>query len=311
MTCVTVPNQASGYADKWGKTRVEFEMDIESFSGAATVAATCTIVFVLVAKSWQLIARSINSSPAFADSLAREAAQRFRDELERLGNKQSIYLGACLVFVLLFAAAHALQAERIYARYPSWQLNILATALASGALLAIAKLGVTIASLQNVKLLRDANVAVGHQLQRASAEIGRVYHDVETDAGIVDHVIVSKTGVYAINVIARRPTRGGDARLDNNEIRFDPSGKSESIVYIGKGVAALEREFRRLLDHRVRVRSVIAVPGWNVTEQSSGEHLLVNEQTLQMLRGWKDQSDQLLNEDVTALQDLLAQLTKA
>ena len=58
-------------------------MDIESFSGAATVAAASTIVFVLVMKSWQIIARNVNSGPTFADSIMREAAQRFRDEFDR------------------------------------------------------------------------------------------------------------------------------------------------------------------------------------------------------------------------------------
>ena len=86
---------------------------------------------------------------------------------------------------------------------------------------------------------------------------------------------------------------------------FQPSGKTESIVAVGENTASLEREFRRLLDHRVRVRSVIAVPGWDIAEQGSDEHLLVNERSLPMLRGWKDQADYLMNEDVDALHELL------
>ena len=50
-------------------------MDIQSFSGAATVALASTIVFVLVTISWQIIARSVGSSHSFADSIMREAAQ--------------------------------------------------------------------------------------------------------------------------------------------------------------------------------------------------------------------------------------------
>jgi hypothetical protein len=92
---------------------------------------------------------------------------------------------------------------------------------------------------------------------------------------------------------------------------FSPSDKSLSILQTGKRTAALEREFRRLLDHRVRVRSVIAVPGWQVLEQSSEEHLLVNDRSLPMLRGWKDQADYLMNEDVDALHDMLTMITKA
>lgn len=280
-------------------------MDIESFSGAATVALASTIIFVLVTKSWQIISRSVSSHPSFADSIMREAAQRFRDEFERLTLKQTTYLSAALVFVVLFVAAYILDAERIYAGYPMWQLYLFLIALLIGAALASFRLASTIANRHRVKLLRDANIAIGHQLQRIAAGSGRVYHDVETSAGIIDHVIVGQHGAYAVNVFARRPSKNGNVKLDNNTLTFEPAGKSRPIVTTAKSTAALEREFRRMLDHRVRVRSVIAVPGWKINEQSSDEHLLVNDRSLPMLRGWKDQADHLMNEDVEALHKLL------
>lgn len=286
-------------------------MDIESFSGAATVAAASTIVFVLVMKSWQIITRSVNSGPIFADSIMREAAQRFRDEFDRLSNTQATYLSAGLVFILLFIAAYILQAERLYAGYPDWQLYLFLGVLSFGAVLALIKLVQTFIERHQVKLLRDANIAVGHQLQRLATGLGRVYHDVETSAGIIDHVIVGQNGAYAVNVFARRPAKHGHVELDNNSLIYQPSGKAQTIVATAKRTAALERDFRRLLDHRVRVRSVIAVPGWEVHEQSSEEHLLVNDRSLPMLRGWKDQADYLMNEDVDALQQMLTAITKA
>jgi len=286
-------------------------MDIESFSGAATVALTSTIVFVLVMELWQIIARSVNSTPSFADSMVREAAQRFRDEFERLSRSQSTYLSAGLVFVVLFIASYALNAERLYEGYPVWQLYIFLAALSVGVLFALTRLIQTFVSRHQIKLLRDANIAVGHQLQRVAAGFGHVYHDVETSAGVIDHVIVGQNGAYAINVFARHPVRDGHVDLDSNTLVFEPGGKSRSILATAKRTAALEREFRRLLDHRVRVRSVIAVPGWQVHEQSSEEHLVVNDRSLPMLRGWKDQADYLMNEDVDVLHQMLTSLTKA
>ena len=286
-------------------------MDIGSFSGAATVAAACTIVFVLVMKSWQVLTRGVHSGPAFPDSTMREAAQRFRDEFDRLSDVQAVYLGAGLVFAVLFVAAHVLDAKRLYAGYPDWQLSIFVIALAIGMLLALTRLVLTIISRRQVGLLRDANIAVGHQLQRIAAGFGQVFHDVETSAGTIDHVVVGPSGAYAVTVFARRPRLDGRIELDGSELRFEPGGKPKSIVATGKCIAALEREFRRLLDHRVRVRSVIAVPGWEIGGQSSDEHLLVNDRSLAMLRGWKDQSDYLMNDDVEALHATLANLTTA
>ncbi|MEJ2127425.1 MAG: hypothetical protein P8X81_01110 [Woeseiaceae bacterium] len=286
-------------------------MDIESFSGAATVALASTIIFVLAMKSVQLISRSVHSSPSFTDGMMREAAQRFREEFERLSNTQSTYLSAALVFVVLFVAAHVLQAERLYEGYSDWQLFLFLFVLGIGAVLAVLRLVQTFIARHQVRLLRDANIAIGHQLQRIAAGMGRVYHDVETDAGVIDHLVVGTGGAYAVNVFARSPVRNGYVELKKNTLHFHPSDVSESVVATGKRTAALEREFRRLLDHRVRVRSVIAVPGWEVHEQSSEEHLVVNDRSLPMVRGWKDQADYLMNEDVEALHEMLASVTTA
>jgi hypothetical protein len=281
------------------------EMDIESISGAATVALASTLVFVLVAKSWQLINRSIGTGVSFSGSIMREAAQRFREEFDRLSSNQSTYLSAGVVYVVLFVAAYALQARQLFLGYPVWQLYVLLGTLLVGALLALYRLSHDALNRHRVKLRRDANIAVGHQLQRLAMGVGRTYHDVETSSGIIDHLIVGKNGAYAVTVFAMPGIKNGNVNLHNNELQFDPTDKTQSIVATNANIASLEREFRRLLDHRVRVRSVIAIPGWEIGEQSSEEHLLVNEKNLPMLSGWKDQADFLMDEDVDALHKLL------
>ncbi len=280
-------------------------MDIESISGAATVALTSTLVFVLIAKSWQLINRTVGSNPRFSGSIMREAAQRFRDEFDRLSSSQSTYLSAGLVFVVLFVAAYILNAKALFVGYPHWQLSMLLAALLVGALMALFRLARTVLTRRQVKLRRDANIAIGHQLQRLAAGVGRTYHDVETSSGIIDHIIIGQGGAYAVTVVARRSAKNGTVTLHNNELQFEPGGYGHSIVATSARIASIEREFRRLLDHRVRVRSVLAIPGWNVTEQCGDEHLLVNEKNLAMLGGWKDKADYLMNEDVDTLHRLL------
>lgn len=280
-------------------------MDIESISGAATVALTSTLIFVIIAKSWQFISRSTSASSSFSGSIMREAAQRFRDEFDRLSSSQSTYLSAGVVFAMLFVAAYVLQARRLFVGYPSWQLHVLLGALAVGALLALFRLTTTMMARHSIKLRRDANIAIGHQLHRLATGVGRTYHDVETSAGIIDHIIIGQNGAFAVSVIARPSVKNGNVSLHDNKLTFDPSGKTRSLVSTNAKIASLEREFRRLLDHRVRLRCVVAIPGWDIGEQGSEEHLMVNEKNLPMLSGWKDQADFLMDEDVTALHKLL------
>ena len=75
----------------------------------------------------------------------------------------------------------------------------------------------------------------------------------------------------------------------------------------GQRTQALAREFKKALQHEVRVRCVIAVPGWEIESQASSEYLIVNERNLAMLRGWKDENDYLLNEQVETLHDLMTE----
>jgi hypothetical protein len=286
-------------------------MELEAISGAATVALTSTIVFLLIAKTWNAVSRTMSSTPNFSDRIMHEAAQRFRDELDRLTSSQSIYLSGALVFVMLFIAAYILRAEHLFAGYPSWQLYLQLAFLFLVFSFAVFSLVKTVLLRRQVKFLRDANVAIGHQLQQTSTEGTRVFHDVGTTAGIVDHVIIGQKGLYAINVVARRSSKKAHARLRENNIEYSNGKAGQSIVDISAKTTRLQKEFRELLGHKVRVRSVIAVPGWDVGEQSCDEHLLVNERTIAMLSGWKDNTDYLMNEDVAALQtELMARCAR-
>jgi hypothetical protein len=153
-----------------------------------------------------------------------------------------------------------------------------------------------------VKFVRDATVAVGHQLQSIATGAHRVFHDVETSAGVVDHVLVGQSGVYTVNVVARRTGRNGGATLRDGHLAFSNGAAKVPVTEVTASAVRLGKELCRMLGHTIRVRSVIALPGWDIGEQSSDRHLLVNERTIAMLRGWKDQSDYLMNEDVDALQ---------
>jgi hypothetical protein len=285
-------------------------MNIEAISGSAMVAVACTFLFLLAAKSWHVIARTLSAHPSFSDSIMREAAQRFRDELEALSRKQSAYLGACVMFVFIFAVAHTFEAHQLFEGYPASQLYLLLATLSAAAGFAMYRLVCTIREWRQVRFLRDANIAVGHSLQRIATGHGRVFHDVPTSAGIVDHVIVGQSGIHAVNVVAHRALRRKTVALSGNELRFQPDGQTIPIADIATRTTKLEQEFRDLLKNAVRVRSVIAVPGWQTEGQSNEGHLVVNERTLPMLRGWRNEADYLMDEDVEALQQHLTRACK-
>ena len=275
---------------------------MEAISGAGIVALGCTILYLLVAKSWRIISRVVEGASSFTDSIMHEAAQRLRDELERLSASQSIYLGGLLVFSLLFIAAYSLEARRLFAGYPDWQLYFLLAFLSLAGTFVLYVLLVTVIRRRRVRFRADANIAVGHRLQQISSESTRVFHDVMTSDGVIDHLVIARAGIYAVNVVSKRAPDSGTVRLHENALVFSGTASRRPVEDIAIMIKALEEDFGKLLGYKVRIRSVVAVPGWAATGQASEDHLLVNERNVTMLAGWKHHAYQLMQDDVERLQ---------
>lgn len=280
-------------------------MELEALSGAASIALVSTFVFVLLAKSWLAITKSVGSTSSFPASIMLEAAQRFRDETDRLTRSLHVYLTSALVFVVIFGISYFLRSGEIFNDLASWQLITMLAVLAGVSLYATYRFVTVILARRHTEFVRDANIAAGHGLQKLNANRNRVFHDVPCGAGIIDNVIVGLHGVYAVYVVARRSGKDNWVRLTADTLEFAPGNRPLTLSEFGQRTTALAREFHKILKHEVHVRTVVAVPGWEIESQSSAEYLIVNERNLSMLRGWKDEKDYLMNEEVEKLQKLL------
>jgi hypothetical protein len=120
-------------------------------------------------------------------------------------------------------------------------------------------------------------------------------------------VLVGQQGVYAVHVVARRAGARNKIRLTQNLLSFAPGRFSIALDSYAAVSDQLARSFGKLLRHPVSIRTVLVVPGWELEEQTSEHLLVVNENNLIMLRGWKDRSEYLLNEEVEALHEFLMQ----
>ena len=234
-----------------------------------------------------------------------EAAQRFRNELERLGREQSVYLISALVFTVFFCIFYLLPPIGLFDDLPRWQVYILLGLCAIAAIYVSYRLFHIAIARRRIAFIRDANMATGHALQKLTTNQNRVFHDVRCRAGVIDNVIVGLHGIYAISVIAKKPGKTNLVRIKGDILSFAPGKESVSVARSGKKSEQLARELRKIVNHKIRVRPVIAVPGWEIEAQLSDEYLVVNERNLAMLSGWKEQADYLMDEDVEAIHALL------
>jgi hypothetical protein len=272
-----------------------------------TIAMLSTLLFVLVARAWHTFGRVASGSNRFSESILFEAAQRFRDQFDTLTREQSVYLASSLVFLVIFSIAFLLSPERLFHDLPQWQLLALLAGVLVAALYGLYRFIVVVLQKKKVEFIRDANIATGHGLQRLTSNQNRVFHDVPCATGVIDNVIVGLHGIYAVCVFAKRPGKDNRVRLSGEKLAFAPGKDVVSVSDCGKRAEQLAREVRKQVGHDVRVRPVVAVPGWEIDAQASDQYLLVNERNLGMLRGWKDQQDYLMNEDVEQIQRLLTE----
>jgi hypothetical protein len=278
-------------------------MNLHTLTTAGTLAFAAALMFLVSARAWHALTRVTTGAPVFQDSTMREAAQRFRDETERLGRNHAAYLAATLVSSIIFATALGFDLDGLYRGYPTWQLSLVVALLASFGAFVLFKLATTLSKLAAARFQRDASIAIGHQLLRFATAHGSVFHDVDAGQNIVDHVLVGHDGAYAIHVIAARNRGRRAARLSGEELHL--GNTSHSLERLTNNAHHLSAAFSKLAGHKVPVRSVVAIPGWDVDSQQGNKHLLVNERTLPMLTGWKSRSDYLMNEDVAAIVEYL------
>ena len=285
--------------------KISDRMSLQVISSAATIALASTIIVLLAVKSWHLISQPFANMSSFPGSIMVEPAQRFRTQFDRLKGEQALYLTLCLMFIVTFGIAILLRPQDTFGALPDWQNIVVLGAAAVGVMYGVYRFIVTIFERRRVAFVRDANMAIGHSLQMLTANQNRVFHEVVCPTGVIDNVVVGLHGIYAVIVVAQRTGRDNRVRLNGDDLSFAPGKITLSLVNSGQMAKQLAKALRKQVDHDVRVRPVIAVPGWEIISQASENYLLVNERTLAMMRGWKDEQDYLLNEDVEAIQAYL------
>lgn len=281
-------------------------MTLYAISNAATLALASTIVALLLVKSAQFISQPFSPSRHFRGSIMVEAAQRFRDELEDLRGRQILYTTLALIFIASFATAVLGDSWQTLGEPATWQIVVTLFIVSVAFGYGVYRLGAIVVTRRKLAFMRDANIATGHRLQSLTSNRNRVFHDVPTPLGTIDNVVVGLHGVYLVDVVAQRPGRDKRVRLVGDEVTFAPGKITVCVADSGNKAKQLAKSLARVVGHQVRVRTVIAAPGWEVESQASDRYLLVNERSVGMLRGWKDDKDYLMNEDVEAIHAHLA-----
>jgi hypothetical protein len=208
---------------------------------------------------------------------------------------------------LLRSAGHSLQ-ERlddvrgdmmalmaVVAPIPLVALNLTSRTIAAGAAIWVTWLfaigALTWATFRIVMLVRiardlrlglEAEMAAGQELSQLMADGFAVFHDVPGDKKFnVDHVVVGRTGVFAVETKGRAKRERGDEgghRVTFEQGRLNFPGWSEvapieqakrNAVWLGKWLTSAVGE-------RISARPVLVLPGWFIERRSPSDVAIIN-----------------------------------
>jgi len=290
------------------------DISLNALASAMFVAMAVSAMFVMLVRTWDLAGKLFGRRSPFSGHILYEAGHPLRIGLTQLNASCSTGLAALVFFLLAFVAALLLRRDGWMDFAHRWLQILFCLLLASALAYFVYRLATLARLRRRLVFARDAHIAVGHGLQRTLGDANRIFHHVSGGSlarESIDHVVVGPSGVYAIQVVVRRPGRGESdepgVTIQGNELHFGKSDETVSIAGLSARRKLLSRDLSRIAEQPLRIRSVIALPGWQIREQNSDSHLLVNENLLAMIRGWSDPQEYLMNDQVAAISKFLAE----
>jgi hypothetical protein len=210
-----------------------------------------------------------------------------RDKMEDIRidiGMDSMMLMVVPMFPLAYLQIHSLISGRAV---PLWVVIAVTVPTLVFVALHIRKLLARSGEMDKLRLGLDAELAVGQELDQLMRDGAHVFHDMPADRFNIDHVVVSRRGVFAVETKGyTKPNRNGG--LADAKAVFD--GKSLSLPD-RTGTWAIEQAQRQArwlsawlassTGEPIAVTPVLALPGWFVERTGRGEVLVFSGKELQ------------------------------
>lgn len=129
---------------------------------------------------------------------------------------------------------------------------------------------------RNLVLGYEAECAVGQELSELLRDKYWVFHDVSFGAFNIDHVVVGRAGVFAVETkgrakpLGRNGRAGWEVTYDGATLRFPRWSETAPLDQAKRQASALERWLTSAVGETVAVKPVLALPGWYIKRVRPG-----------------------------------------
>lgn len=219
--------------------------------------------------------RQARRSPLTGD-LLRTPGHTLRAQLEEARSDLGFDVMSLMVapaFALAFLYVTNLVTGRAHS---VWLLAVLGALVSVICVFQARKLIRSSTQMDQWRLGLDAEMAVGQELDQLLRHGAAVFHDLAGEKFNIDHVVIARQGVFAVETKGyRKPNRDGgaaDARViyDGEALKFPEWSGAGPLRQAARNARWLAEWLTGATGEKIEVTPVVALPGWFVEHKGRG-----------------------------------------
>ncbi|TVO58603.1 nuclease-related domain-containing protein [Denitromonas halophila] len=220
-------------------------------------------------------ARASRRSP-LTTKLLRGPGQTLRDHIEESRVDLMADLAMMMTMPLMLVGLHLAQSYLLGAPESTFRIGFTTVAAIGMTLWSARRLYKRSRSLDFARLGLDAEIAVGQELDQLMREGAAVFHDFPAEGFNIDHVVISPSGIYAIETKGySKPNRSRGAEnakvgFDGHALHFPNWTTTKPLEQAERQAAWLKKWLSNAVGTSVSVTPVLALPGWFVERAGRG-----------------------------------------
>lgn len=237
------------------------------------------VVLVCLLKYREFKYRKEGRRNPLTSDLLRSPGESLRERIDELSNEIDTFLMLSMISPLL-----------IYAIFVSQSYFLDKTNLINASISIITGISITIyflcklitkGNLRRRYLIGlDAESAVGQELNFLMRQKFWVFHDFPAEKFNIDHVVIGKSGVFAVETKGRsKPSKSnGKAEVfyDGRSLRFPDWEERKPLEQTLRQAKWLEDWLSKAVGEQIDVKPVLALPGWFINNKSNGGVPVIN-----------------------------------
>lgn len=211
-----------------------------------------------------------NKKSPIKEKTLRHPGQSLDERIDKLMNEDALLY---LMYAAAIIGLAGFEWWRFLYKVPPNPLPITLVAIV-GLPFCAYKLWKIIKEARSVNLGRDGERAVGQFLEILRADGCVVFHDIIADNFNLDHVIVSKKGIYAIETKTYSKPDKGEAKIlfDGEKLSIQGAGTyNQPLIQVNAASRWLKNILLSTTGKTFAVKPVILFPGWYVETTEQGK----------------------------------------